>query len=119
MTGLYPRGLERLHQLLKRCDTMGERDMAFQAHLQFIYYGIQTGNKAVMERHLSVGQIFLEGKESSAEYGVYLRLLGLLRLMQGDYPQAREILEQSIRVFLALDPDMAGRYAINIAGTYN
>lgn len=117
--GLYPRGLERLHQLLNRCDTMGERDMAFQAHLQFIYYGIQTGNKAVMERHLSIGRTLLERKESSAEYGVYLRLLGLLRLMQGDYPQAREILEQSIRVFLALDPDMAGRYAINIAGAYN
>nr|MDE7220852.1 tetratricopeptide repeat protein [Oscillospiraceae bacterium] len=53
------------------------------------------------------------------EYGVYLRLLGLLRLMQGKYPQAREIMGQSIQTFLALDSDMDGRYAINIAGAYN
>lgn len=117
--GLYPRGLELLHQLLECCDAMGERDIAFQAHLQFIYYGIQTGNKGVMERHLSIGRTLLDGKENSAEYGVYLRLLGLLRLMQGSYSQTREIMEQSIQTFRSLDPDMDGRYAINIAGAYN
>lgn len=117
--GLYPRGLELLHQLLNCCDAMGEENMAFQAHLQFVYYGIQTGNKAVMEHHLSIGRALLEGKEHSAEYGVYLRLLGLLRLMQGEYPQARKIMGQSIQAFQALDSDMDGRYAINIAGAYN
>ncbi len=72
-----------------------------------------------MEHHLSIGRALLTGKEHSAEYGVYLCLLGLLRLMQGQYPRAREIMERSIQTFQALDSDMDGQYAINIAGAYN
>ncbi len=117
--GLYSRGLELLRRLLECCAEMEDRDMEVQAHLQFIYYGIQTGDKAVMERHLTAGFSLLRGKEQTAEYGVYLRLLGLLRLMQGKYPEAREIMNQSIQTFLALEPEMDGRYAINIAGAYN
>lgn len=117
--GLYSRGLALLSRLLKCCGEMKDQDMEVQAHLQFIYYGIQISDKAVMERHLTQGLSLLKGKEHSAEYGVYLRLLGLLRLMQGNYPEAREIMERSIQTFLGLEPEMDGQYAINIAGTYN
>lgn len=117
--GLYSRGLELLDRLLNCCGRMKNQDMEVQAHLQFIYYGIQTGNKAVMDRHLTVGMSLLEGKEHTVEYGIYLRLFGLLRLMQGHYREAREWMERSIQSFLALDPRVDGQYAIHIAGAYN
>lgn len=117
--GLYPRGLEVLHRLLEYCQRAEDWDMAVQAHLQFIYYGIQTCNTQIMEDHLAIVGSLLEEKEHTAEYGIYLRLLGLLRMMEGRYEAARAVMDRSIQTFLALDPDMNGRYAINIAGVYN
>ncbi|MCI8303608.1 MAG: AAA family ATPase [Lawsonibacter sp.] len=117
--GCYQKGLAVLERLLALCDAAGERRMAVQAHLQLVYYGIQTGDCQVMEEHLERIETLLRGEEDSADFGVWLRLSGLLEVMQGRYVQAREILARSIRTFQALDPDVDGRYAINIAGVYN
>lgn len=117
--GRYEEGLEVLARLLDCCAQTGDRAMEIQGRLQLVYYGIQTGNSQVMEEHLSIIGGLLRGMEGSAEYGVYLRLSGLLELMRGNYPRAREILAQAIRTFQALDPEMDGRYTINIAGVYN
>lgn len=117
--GIYSRGLEVLQRLLERCEAAEDRDMEVQTRLQFIYFGIQTCDTGVMEKHLTIVQELLEGREQTAEYGVCLRLLGLLRMMEGRYEEAREIMDRSIRTFLALDSDVNGRYAINIAGVYN
>ncbi len=117
--GRYEKGLEVLSRLLDCCSRMGDRSMEIQARLQLVYFGIQTGNIQVMDKHLSILKSRLEGMEHSADYGVYLRLSGLLELARGHYPQARAILGQAIETFQALDPNMDGRYAINIAGVYN
>lgn len=117
--GRYEKGLEVLGRLLDRCGQTGDRNMAIQARLQLVYYGIQTGDSQVMDQHLTILRAQLEGMEDSADYGIYLRLSGLLELMRGRYPEAREILGQAIDTFQALDPNMDGRYAINIAGVYN
>lgn len=117
--GRYEKGLQVLNRLLDCCKQMGDRNMAIQGRLQLVYYGIQTGSSQVMDEHLTILRSLLEGMEDSADYGVYLRLSGLLELMRGRYSQARTILLQAIEVFQKLDPNMDGRYAINIAGVYN
>lgn len=117
--GRYEKGLKVLERLLERCGRLENRGMAVQAHLQFIYYGIQTGNLQVMKEHLELVRQLLLGAEHTADFGVYLRLSGLLELMNARYHHARTILRRSISVFQSLDPDMDGRYAINIAGVYN
>lgn len=117
--GRYEKGLKALDRLLDCCGRIGDRDMEIQARLQLVYFGIQTGNRQIMEEHLSVLKCLLEGMERSADYGIYLRLSGLLELMRGRYPEARAILGQAIETFQTLDFDMDGRYAINIAGVYN
>ena len=117
--GQYEEGLEALRRLIRLCGEIGETDMLVRAHLQYVYYGIQTHVTQVMEEHLRVGMLLLKGREKSAEYGIYLRLSGLLLMMQGKYPQARAAFEQSIQTFQDLEPSMDGRYAINVAGVYN
>lgn len=117
--GRYQKGLEVLGRLLDCCARTGDRNMEVQGRLQLVYYGIQTGNIQVMEEHLTIMRRLLEGMEDRAEYGIYLRLSGLRELMLGRYPEARAILGRAIETFQALDPNMDGRYAINIAGVYN
>lgn len=117
--GRYEKGLEVLERLLNRCEKLKDPDMAVQAHLQFIYYGIQIGDRQVMGAHLELVRELLRGAEHTADFGVYLRLSGLLELLYGRYHQARAILRRSIAVFQSLDPDTDSRYAINIAGVYN
>ena len=117
--GLYSRGLEILQRLLEHCWESGDWYLSVQAHLQFIYYGIQTFCTQVMEEHLDIIKNLLWGKEHSGEYGIYLRLSGLLCVMEGRYEEARALLNRSIQTFLALDSNRNGKYAINIAGVYN
>ncbi len=117
--GRYEKGLAVLRRLLDCCGQMKDRNMEIQGRLQLVYYGIQTGNRQVMDEHLTILRGLLKGMEHSADYGIYLRLSGLLELMRGRYPAARIILERSIETFQGLDSNMDGRYAINIAGVYN
>lgn len=70
-------------------------------------------------KHLDIVKNLLWGKEHSGEYGIYLRLSGLLCVMEGRYEEARALLHRSIQTFLALDSNRNGKYAINIAGVYN
>ena len=71
-----------LARLLDCCVQTGDRDMEIQGRLQLVYYGIQTGNSQVMEEHLSIIEGLLRGRERSPEYGVCLRLSGLLELIR-------------------------------------
>lgn len=116
--GLYERGLELLERLTSRCNAQGDTELLIKAHLQFVYYGIQTYDTAVMASHLSEIDRLLEDRPLP-ERGIYLRLSGLQKLMEGAYEDARALMRQSIRYFSELDPDTDGQYAINIAGVYN
>ena len=117
--GRYADGLKTLERLIRLCEDAGNADMLMRAHMQYNYYGIQTYATQVMEEHLAVCSRLLKGREQSAEYGIYLRLAGLLQLMRGNYDQARAELKASIQTFLELASGVDGRYAINIAGVYN
>ena len=117
--GIYDAGLEALTQLTALCQARGNRALLVQVHLQYVYYGIQTYDTALMDRNLAAGVALLEGQENSESYGIYLRLKGLLEEMRGNYRAAQALLEQSIRTLESLVSGSNDRYAINIAGAYN
>ena len=117
-SGIYPEGLATLDRMIRCCEALDNRDMLIKAHLQIVFYGIQTYDTAAIEQHLAIIGSLLEGQAVSAERGTYLRLSGALRLLQGKYGEARPLLWESIRTFQALDPGVDGQYTINIAGVY-
>ncbi|WP_369283836.1 AAA family ATPase [Oscillibacter sp. GMB15532] len=117
--GTYDRGLEVLERLLERSEAAEDREMSIKAHMQFIYYSIQTYNFDLMKSHLEFGMRYQEIMENTPSWGSYLRLSGLLELMRGNYGECRRWMEQSIAAFKTLDSTPAGKYDINIAGAYN
>jgi len=117
--GQYTQGLEALDRLCGLCAATGNDPLLIRAHLQYIYYGIQIWDTGVMEEHLAAGMALLSGREHSEEYGIYLRMEGVLEMMRGNYERARGILEQSVEAFRRLARGNDDRYAINIAGAYN
>lgn len=117
--GNYREGLPTIEQLIERATALQDTDMLVRAHLQYIYYGIQIYDRKVMETHLKAEQALLTGRRLSVEYGVYLRLSGLLKLMYARYREARELLDESVQLFQALDSDGHMQYEIHIAGAYN
>lgn len=116
--GFYDEGLPVLERLLALSESTGDRRMARNAHRKYIYYGIQTDNTALMRQHIERACALLD-EGSSPELGAFLRLRGLLLLMEGDHPAARAELYRAIDVFRALEDCVDGKYAINIAGCYN
>lgn len=117
--GLYEPGLDSLTSLMNLCRETGNTELMVQAHLQYIYYGIQTYDTGVMKEHLDAVRTMLEGLPYCESFGIYLRLRGLHHLMCGNYSEARQVLQQSIHVFRSLVSSTNDRYAINIAGAYN
>ena len=116
--GIYDKGLPVLERLLRVSEAAGSREMTLNAHRQYVYYGIQTCDKELMHRHIESSAALIQDSVSP-EYGVLLRLRGLLLLMQGKYEDARERFREAIRTFRTLEDRVDGKYAINIAGCYN
>lgn len=117
--GEYDAGLPVVGQLLKSSTTAGDWQMAANAHLQFIYYAIQTYDLPVMREHLRLGMQYKSRLENTPDWGKFLRLQGLMYLMIGEYDKCRSWLDRSISFFESLDADGEGRYVISIAGAYN
>ena len=117
--GYYVEGLVALRRLVELCGILGDNTLLVRAHLQYIYYGIQIYDIQIMEKHLQAGMALLAGREQSEEYGIYLRMEGLLQTMRGQYALSRSTLQRSIDTFQHLSPGGGNRYAINIAGAYN
>lgn len=116
--GIYEKGCALLDRLLQRENALHDTAMLIKTHLQYIYYGVQIYRTDIIEQHLQLGMALL-GDDVCAELAIYLRLSGLHKLMLGRYEEARETLFRSVRMFQVLDPGSGGKYAINIAGTYN
>lgn len=117
--GNYRNGLTVLEQLLQHNIESGEIHSIVLAHLQFIYYGIQIYDIAVMEQHLAAIAVFEPQLSGTQTWGTYLRLRGLLALMCGEYVSARKPLEQALSIFSNLNAGANDRYSILIAGVYN
>ena len=94
--GEYDAGLPVVGQLLKSSTTAGDWQMAANAHLQFIYYAIQTYDLPVMREHLRLGMQYKSRLENTPDWGKFLRLQGLMYLMIGEYDKCRSWLDRSI-----------------------
>lgn len=119
--GLYEEGLLRLDRLCRLCEGMTaaeDREFLAKAHLQYIFYAVQTYDRAVMLDHLDKGSALVEGRESP-DAASLLRLRGLYALMLGNNDEARAWEERSIEMFSRLEQDAPGRYSVTIAGAYN
>ncbi len=117
--GYYERALQTLAKLLSACRAADDMQMESKAHLQYIYYAVQTNDFDVMDQHLHLGMQLKDVIGKSADWGSYLRLRGLYYLKRGDYEQARSWLMQSVQFFERLNSESGGQYVINIAGAYN
>lgn len=117
--GRYDQGLTALARLLELGRRDRDADLLVRAHLQYIYYGIQTWNLPVMREHLQAGMTLLSGREDTEEYGIYLRMEGVLRMMEGQYEPSRRALRRSIQVFQRLPRTGEDCYDIHVAGAYN
>lgn len=118
--GAYRKAMPLLEKLLAQSQAMGDWKMSIQAHKQYVYYGIQTYNTDAMREHLIYGEKYKDQIADSAEWGSYLRMLGLLALMHGRYEEARESMLRSVDTFRSLDAgDSGSKYALSIAGAYN
>lgn len=116
--GIYDRGLPVLERLLRLAEATNDRKMMLNAHRQYIYYGIQTCDRETMGQHIERAMALL-GQENGPERGIFLRLRGFLLLLQEAYSPARKALGEAIGIFLSLEDQADGKYAINIAGCYN
>lgn len=118
--GAYRKAMPLLEKLLAQSQAAGDWKMSIKAHKQYVYYGIQTYNTDAMREHLVYGEKYKEQIAGSAEWGSYLRMLGLLALMHGRYEEARESMLRSVDTFRSLDAgDNGSKYALSIAGAYN
>lgn len=117
--GNYEDGLVYLERMISCCQIAHDPVLESFAHLQFINYGVQVFDTEVMERHLLIGKKLLEHRPDSTEYGVFLRLEGLLYMMQGNCEKARTVLNMALQLFQKIDSSAGGSCSIHIACVYN
>lgn len=112
--GEYEEGLALLEDLMALAEKMSDGDMCFKAHVQYVYYLIQTEQVKDMKWRLSEMAQF--AKRPKRKY-MLERLMGIERLMSEDYPAARAHFMSSINGFESLTEKHY--YALNIAAAYN
>lgn len=118
--GEYDLGLAVLDRLLASSLAAKEWSTLVGAHLQYIYYAVQTYNRPVMQEHLTTSMQYREHLIGSADWGNLLRLQGLFCLINGNYEECRNWMEKSIQYFEDLDAQKGGElHSIRIAGAYN
>lgn len=117
--GQYDQGLAALDRLLRQGQRERDIGLLARAHLQYIYYGIQTWNLSVIREHLRAGMTLLMDRENTEEFGIYLRMEGVLHMMEGAYESSRQVLRRSIQVFQRLPRRGENCYDIHVAGAYN
>ncbi len=117
--GEYDAGLPVVGQLLKSSTTAGDWQMAANAHLQFIYYAIQTYDLPVMREHLRLGMQYKSRLENTPDWGKFLRLQGPHVPDDRRIRQVPQLARPLHQLFESLDADGEGRYVISIAGAYN
>lgn len=116
-SGNYHQALPLLDLLLECSSAMHNLSMTIHTHFQFVYYAVQIYDTSIMAEHLSAISDCVRNTQDKAIYASYLRLFGLLKIMQGNYEASRVPLEESLSVLLSLDD--SSRFILLIAGAYN
>lgn len=118
-SGNYTLGLPAIHEMLLRYGK--ESQMQVIAHRQMANYAIQIHNLALLEEHVNAGLACTQDCDDKENQAAFERYQGLLYVLRGNYPQARMILQRSLRAIDEAYPagvprDAQASYAHNYIG---
>jgi pentatricopeptide repeat protein len=117
-TGEYEKGVRYILNLIQIASGMHNLDYLLIGYKQMIYYDIQIGNTEEMKNYLELALNVADECDYHKERGILLRLKGLNMIMKGDFPEAEQLLRESISTFMVTQ-SVQRRYALDIAGAYN
>lgn len=86
-TGRYGKALPALQELLSLPD--GNMEVKVRAHRQMANYAIQVADTDLLETHIQAGIACAKACDDKVNEPIFMRYLGLLAFLRGDYPLAR------------------------------
>jgi DNA-binding SARP family transcriptional activator/tetratricopeptide (TPR) repeat protein len=116
--GKYKGGLDCIERMIKLSRKIKDIDYLLKGYKQIIYYSIQTHNVELMKQYVEIGLGLAIEHNYKSQIGIFLRLKGLNRLMDGEYEESEELLKRSIEILNELD-ELQSKYDLNIAASYN
>lgn len=116
--GAYAEGLKDMREAVGKAKTLNDKDYELEAYKQFIFYNIQTNQAEEMLSYIEGALHLAVQCNYHKEIGILLRLKGLYNIMTGHHTMAEQLLNESIQTF-TVTPEVARRYAINIAAAHN
>lgn len=116
--GAYAEGLKDMREAVGKAKTLNDKDYELEGYKQFIFYNIQTNQAEEMLSYIEGALHLAVQCNYHKEIGILLRLKGLYNIMTGHQTMAEQLLHESIQTF-TVTPEVARRYAINIAAAHN
>lgn len=116
--GAYAEGLKDMREAVGKAKTLNDKDYELEGYKQFIFYNIQTNQAEEMLSYIEGALHLAVQCNYHKEIGILLRLKGLYNIMTGHHAMAEQLLNESIQTF-TVTPEVARRYAINIAAAHN
>ena len=98
MSGLYQDGLESLQDTFRSDYIQKYPTYLLSALRQMVYYGIQVNQPELMQEYIRQGLTLSKDNRMWLEHALFLRLLGLLAMLQGNYTECFEHLKESIKL---------------------
>lgn len=116
--GNYEDGIRIIERMIKKAEIEGDIVNLLNGLTQMCYYGIQTDNKEILAEYSD--KMYHSSKKYNMlqEYGMALRFIGLLRLMDSDYAGAEEYFNESIKIFKSLET-LYKKYTFSITAALN
>lgn len=116
--GNYTEGLRDIRYVIAKATQIENRDYVLEGYKQIIFYNIQTNKPKEMIEYIELALNLAVQCNYHKEIGILLRLKGLYNIMSGNYYTAEQLLKESINT-LQVTKEVANKYSINIAASYN
>lgn len=116
--GNYEDGISAIKYIINRAKELDNKDYVLEGYKQMIFYNVQTNNASAMQEYIELALDLAVKCNYHKEIGIILRLKGLYNIMVGNYFLAEKLFNESINIFNVTE-EVANRYAINIAASYN
>jgi len=107
-----------IESMIKKAEIEGDIVNLLNGLTKMCYYGIQTDNKEILAEYSD--KMYHSSKKYNMlqEYGMALRFIGLLRLMDSDYAGAEQYFNESIKIFKSLET-LYKKYTFSITAALN
>ena len=116
--GEYEKTIPYLEKCVALAKQLKDEQILLNCYKQFVFYGDQVLKLDIMEDNIKKGLALLSEKPESDDYGVFIRLKGLLYLQQNKYEEAEKLMWEAIGIFEKIGHD-SRRHSVNISGCYN